>query len=249
MRERLLPLLLATALAVTFAGVARSAEIAPGQRMGVPESDALPAGTKVAEKVIPYMLNWAQPGDAGGLSDLDANGTLTTSVYRDSATGFLSFVYDIFLEPTGRIDHPPETYRPHATELSRLTAGDFAGFRTDLSGNFGDRGSAGEGDEFSAARSANGSTVSGFREQGLGRPPLLIVNTNATAFNDVGTARFDAGAEFLVRPENDFTYRQASATLAGTFQPVPEPASAGVALAAMALLARRGPCRTLGTRR
>jgi hypothetical protein len=95
---------------------------------------------------------------------------------------------------------------------------------------------------FGVTRSADGSTLTGREGEGLGEPPLLIVRTNATAFDQAGAARFTAGDEFLVMDDDgiDQVYLQDDAAFTGLFRPVvPEPATAALAVPALALLARR----------
>lgn len=219
---------------VTIAPAAGAIEVAPGTTVSVDESQALPTGTKVAEKTIPFTLEFAQPGDEGGFSDLDADGTLTTSVYRNADTGRLSFVYDVFVEETRYSSADPNLFREPTQEGSRLAVIDFAGFRTDVTGDFGERGA------FNLTRSADGSTLTGSEGEGLGYAPLFIIHTDAVAFDDTGTASYTAVSEFLVTPENDQRARSALVTLTGTYSPVvPEPAMAGLALACLTLLTRQ----------
>jgi hypothetical protein len=213
------------------ASAARAVGITPGQTdVQVQDSPTLPSGTKLAEKVQPFTLNFAHPGDAGGLSDMDANGTLTTSVYRN-ATG-LAFVYDVFVEPTTY--DQPQFARAPVNELSQIVARGFAGLSTDVSGDF-----RGHNTIFYASRSADGSTVSGKLGDGVGGLPTLIVQTNATAFDELGTTTFNAADEFLVTPSNQQVARDASVTLSGTYRPVPEPAAAGLVVAGGMLVLRR----------
>jgi len=219
---------------VAIAPAAGAIEVAPGDGLRVEESRVLPTGTKVAEKTIPFTLEFAEPGDEGGFSDLDADGTLTTSVYRNPDTGRLSFVYDVFVEETRYSSADPNLFREPTQEGSRLGVSDFAGFRTDVAGDFGDRGT------FALTRSAEGSTLTGHEGEGLGNAPLLIVHTDAVAFDDTGTARYDAVSEFLVGPENDQRARGAAVILNGTYNPiVPEPSACCLALACLTLLPRR----------
>jgi hypothetical protein len=195
-----------------------------------------PAGTKLAEKVIPFSLDFTGPAGGGGLSDLTADGTLTNSVYR-TPSGTLAFVYDVFVEPI-TYDNPTRPRAP-VQELSELVAGGYAGFLTDVSGIFDD----GSG-VFLASRSIDASLVSGRLSNGLARVPYFVIETNATAFDDLGLSAFTAGDEFLVTPENDQVYSQDSAVLVGTFRPVPEPTAAALLIApALGLLRRRRAMR------
>ena len=215
-------------------GVVLAAEILPGQSgVNVPDQETrtLPAGTKLAEKTLPFTLDFSRPGDAGGLSEMTADGRLTTSVYRE-ATGVLTFVYDVFVEPT-TYDNP-QFARPPVDELSEVVARGFGGLTTDLAGDFTDAGG-----QFFATRSADGSIVSGKQADGLGQPPLFIVRTNATAFDELGTVTFNAADEFLVSPQNDQVARDAGVTLTGTYRPVPEPAAAGLVVTGFAAAALR----------
>ena len=219
----------------------RAAPITPGQtNINVPDQDprTFPSGTKLAEKTLPFTLDFSRPGDAGGMSDMTADGTLTTSVYRDAA-GHLSFAYDVFVEPTTY--DQPQFARPPVKELSQVVARGFAGLLTDVTGDFTDHSTV-----FFATRSADGSVVSGKQQEGLGKPPLFIVQTDATAFDELGTTTFNAGDEFLVSPSNNQVARDASATLTGTYRPVPEPTAVALLLAGagLALLRRRGAART-----
>ena len=221
-------------------GVIRAAEILPGQtnvNLSDQQTRTPPSGTKLAEKTLPFTLDFSRPGDAGGLSEMTADGTLTTSVYR-APTGELTFVYDVFVEPT-TYDNPAFA-RPPVNELSEVVARGFAGLTTDLTGDF----TEGAG-QFFATRSADGALVSGKQADGLGEPPLFIVRTDATAFDELGTTTFNAGDEFLVSPQNDQVARDASVTLTGTYRPVPEPATTALFVAALAAAAlrRRPPTR------
>jgi hypothetical protein len=189
----------------------------------------LPPGERLAQKVIPFTLQYPlRPGTTSQPPATTA-GTLTTSVYRGTGGDGLVFVYDLDV---------PADDGFYVAELSDLTLGSFAGFATDVTGRL-------KGHEyFSAGRSADGATIRSDSGNGIGGAPVLVVATNATAFDDGGTAHYLAGAEFVVTdPANDEIRQEtidASVNLTGLYQPVAVPEPTAVALlTAGALLVRR----------
>jgi hypothetical protein len=200
------------------AAALRGDSIPPGGSVLLDDAAALPTGPRLAQKVQPFTLNFARPGDEGVSPDPVADGILTSSVYRNPDTGALTFVYDIDVEREFQT----------TDEASRLTLGSFAGFLTNVEGDFGELSSG-----FTASRSADGATVVGQTSLGQGGPPLLIIRTDATAFDESGTANYFAAAEFVIG--GDQVERTAEANFAGTYRPVPEPGAAA-ALAGIALL-------------
>jgi hypothetical protein len=207
-------------------------ELAPGQGRQITPKDGpltLPSGPRLAQQSVPFDLNFAQPGDEGGLSDLQGTGTLTSSVYRDPDTGGLVFVYDVDTDDASFSGAEP------GGEFSRLIVGGFTGFRTDVTGNA----SSGGDPLANLARSADGDTVRADYGEGIGGPPLLIIATDATAFDAGGLASFTARDEFLVTPDNDVVLRETTVNLTGIYRPiVPEPSAAWAALAGAAVLLR-----------
>jgi hypothetical protein len=215
-------------IALAFgASPAVAAPVAPGGGALVDSDtpDVVPAGTKVAEKVVPFTVVFPPLGDDQYVFQNTADGTLTSSVYR-TAAGTLTFRYALDLEeiPYGS---PTDTEVP-SDEANKLTVRGFSGFSTDVTGYFGHS-------DFNVSRSADGASITGnIAAEGTGSPPVLIVETDATDFNDLGAARYEPAAEFIVRRPGDPSgevrqvARDGFADIAGVFQPVvvPEPGSA-----------------------
>ena len=200
------------ALALVPAFVA-AAPVAPGQsvqvdNMGLPVP--LPAGPKLAEQTVPFTLNYNLPA---GVTTADptpsTTGSLTQSVFRNTSTGGLTFVYDMTVQDEDL----------YVDEISRLTVGSFGTFSTDVTGS-----SSRHTSVLNASRSADGATITSLASEGLGGAPLLIVDTNATAFDRSGTGTYFADAEFVVPVaglpgEFQQTDLNATANLTGLFQP------------------------------
>ena len=233
MRSRKLYSLMLVAWVCFAPAPAWAVELAPGQGTQITPEDGpliLPTGPRLAQQVVPFDLDFSQPGDEGGLSDLRGTGTLTGSVYGDPGTGGLVFVYDVDTDDASFSGAEP------GGEFSRLVVAGFTGFRTDVTGNA----SSGGDPLANLARSANGDTLRAEYGEGLGGPPLLLIATDATAFDAGGTANFTARDEFLVTPQNDVVIRERTVQLAGVYRPiVPEPSAAWAALAGAAALLRR----------
>jgi hypothetical protein len=229
----------AVVVALAFMTVRATAEpLAPGGSTEVVGEipDPVPQGTKVAEKVLPFTVVFPPQSNEQYLYQNTANGTLTSSVYRTPA-GTLAFRYAIDLEaiPYGS----PTDKEVPSDEANKFTVGNFSGFSTAVTGDFGST-------RFGATRTADGARISGnIESEGTGEPPVLIVETNATDFNDLGAARFEPAAEFIVRYPTDPTgesrqvARDGFADIAGVFQPsvLPEPATALTLFAGGAWLA------------
>jgi hypothetical protein len=87
-------------------------------------------------------------------------------------------------------------------------------------------------------RTADGTRISGnVGVEGDGHPPMLVVQTDATVFDDLGTAVFAPAAEFRVELNFDFGGHYIDgdtcsgvATLERVYQPAPEPACAAILL-------------------
>jgi hypothetical protein len=217
---------LALACMAMVAPLALAEPLAPGgSREVVGEvPDPVPAGTKLAEKVLPFTVVFPPQSGEQYVFQNTANGTLTSSVYRTPA-GTLAFRYAVDLEaiPYGSLTDKEVP----SDEANKFTVGNFAAFSTDVTGDFGST-------RFGATRTADGSRITGnIESEGTGEPPVLIVETNATDFNDLGAARFEPAAEFIVRDPTDPTgetrqvARDGLADISGVFQPVvlPEPTS------------------------
>lgn len=202
--------------------------IAPGGGRSVPEEDTVPKpvppGMKIAEKVLPFTVVFPAYRSEVYTSENTADGTLNSSVYLSPA-GTLTFRYAITLEEI-QLGGPEDTEVP-LDEANLLTVGNFSGFLTDVTGDFGDVG------VFNATRTANGSLISGnIGSPGQGEEPVLIIETNATAFDNLGSARFEPAAELLLRPgpgeDIEQVTRDGLAVIDGIYQPiiVPEPTGA-----------------------
>jgi hypothetical protein len=222
--------LLGLALAPTFAA---AVPLAPGGVVTFEDGDTplqVPAGTKLAERTIPFTLQFPVPAGVVSVPPPSTTGSLTNAVYRNGDTGKLFFVYDVDVADEDE----------YTDEISRLTVGSFAGFATDVSGDY--RSSS----IFPVRRSADGSTLVTERNEGLGSPPLLVVQTDATTYNELGTGQYFADAEFdLPLPDGSGDSQTkdlwTAVNFTGLYQPaaVPEPTAGTLALAGAALLRRR----------
>ena len=190
--------------------VSIAAPVPPGGGVNIDfvENFQLPSGEQLAQKVIDFTLQYNVPPGGTAAPTPSTTGTLTSSVYRGDAGG-LVFVYDV--DVVGR-----DTY---VDETSNFSVGSFAGFDTDITGRLKDF------DYFTAVRSTDGSTIRTETGEGIGAAPVIIVETNATTFDENGTARYVAGAEFLVtEPEDpDDVFQRtldAFVDLTGVYQPV-----------------------------
>jgi len=232
------------ALAVMFllgaADNAFAAVVAPGGVVTDPPDDTpLPQGELVDEDVREVTFTYIPPtgfGFVGGVTPT-ANVTFRSQVYRDATT--LSFVYSWE-------DLPADFGREGGT----MTVSSFADFTTDVSGALG-------GAESTINRSADGNTIQAFGAgEGLGTVTLLLVETDASEYNESGSFSMDIFDRFdFVNLENPQDLMSdlggANATLAGVFQPTaddggpgpgpgnPIPLPAGV-WAGMALLGGTG---------
>lgn len=197
--------------------VATAAPVPPGGAVSIDfvEDFQLPTGGQLAQKVIDFTLNYPIPAGSTAGPAPTTTGTLTSTVYRDSGGG-LVFVYDIDVVNA-------DTY---LDETSILAVGTFAGFDTDVTGVIK------RFQYFTASRSADGSTISSETGEGIGGAPVIVVGTDATAFDDNGTARYQAGAEFLVtEPGDPDDVRQVAidtfVDLPGVYQPIADDGGPG----------------------
>jgi len=202
----------ATTLSLTAAG-AFAGMVHPGETVVINEDGlTMPEGAVLAQSVLPFSI--AYEADAGSFLDFDGNatGVLTNTVLRDEQTGTLVFVYDVDLAGEGDTD---------ASEASILTATGFAGFSTDVTGTL----------DFETvvlgSRTDDGADVKlSSDDPGLGGAPRLVVRTDATAFDDTGSAKFFAGDELAVRTPDGVSieFAAGSAVLFGTFEPAADEA-------------------------
>jgi hypothetical protein len=184
----------------------------------------LPTGTRVAERATPFTITFTS--NDGRSTDEVARGTLSNYVLRDDQ-GRLTFVYDIDVV---------EGDQGNINEGALLRARGFAGFETDVDGDFES--------VFSVTRSADGSelVMRGLNE-GLMQAPTLVVRTDATAFNENGTLVYEVADEFPFPPDGEFQIGEGSFTFEGTFQPaddpvvIPLPPAAATGLAGLGALA------------
>jgi hypothetical protein len=185
---------LSSVLTVLIPALATAAPVAPGGSVEIDTFEnppVVPAGPALAEQTIPFTLNYPLPAGADSADPAPTTtGSLTQSVFRNT-TGGLTFVYDMTVEN--------ET--EYVDEFSRLTVGSFANVSTDITG------SSANTNAFRGSRSADGATITSLTSDGLGGAPLLIVDTDATAFDQKGTATYLADAEFVINgpgfPEGD----------------------------------------------
>jgi len=207
---------LSSLVLVLVPALATAAPVAPGESVEIDTFEnppVLPTGPKLGEQTIPFTLNYAlPPGPTAADPTPSPTGLLTQSVFRNTTTGGLTFVYDI--------DVQDEIL--YVDEVSRLTVGSFTSFSTDVTGSSSEHTSI-----LRASRSADGATIRTIASEGLGGAPLLIVDTNATAFDRTGAGEYFADAEFVVTgpdvPNAGQVDMNATANFTGLFQPAAGP--------------------------
>jgi hypothetical protein len=191
---------------------AAAAPVAPGASVEIDTFEnppVLPTGPKLGEQTIPFTLNYALPAGATTADPTPSTtGSLTQSVFRNTSSGGLTFVYDIDVQ--NEIEY--------VDEVSRLTVGSFGNFSTDVTGSSSEHTSV-----LRASRSADGATITSIASEGLGGAPLLIIDTDATAFDRTGTGTYFADAEFVINgpgfPDGRQVDLNATADFTGLFQP------------------------------
>jgi len=229
---------LAALLLLMTTGTGHAGVLAPGQSMTIATSDfAEPTGVLVAEQALPFSLRYtpvvtsAAPGEMGG-------GTLFGSVYRDPFDQTLTFAYNAVLADASPIG------------ASWLLVDGFRGLQTDVTARLPGADAARVSRLADPLPGIEAASYAG----PLGGTPLLVIKTNATAFDASGTASF--GADF---PAGIAPFPLAgTAEIPGVFQPAgPAPAAAPLppalatsvagflACAAASVLCRRGVRREL----
>lgn len=175
--------------------------VAPGETVSLNSGDFVtPAGTLLAEKTSAFAIDYGADPDVG--FDGKLNGTLYSAVY--DVGGKLAFLYDVDLNADNLIDG--------AIEQSELAVQAFAGFKTDVSGRLEYE------EQFQASRSTDASQIMVYSDSpGLGGPPTVLIQTEATAFDPNGKAVFFAGDELLTL--NATRSVSGSATIESVFQP------------------------------
>lgn len=200
MRRFCLPLLALLLLpAAASAGL-----VQPGESQPLNSIDfASPSGTMLDSMTTPFTIDYGMTDPVSGF-DGKLHGSLHSSVYN--VGGKLAFLYDIDLNPANTISG--------AAEGSNLRVSSFAGFSTFLTGSLDFE------ELILASRSADGATVGLASDTpGLGGPPRLLVQTDATAFDKGGLASFFAADELST---GDGTAPvQGEAAGLSTFRPVP----------------------------
>ena len=194
--------LVIVACSLLFTPTVRAGLIAPGDTVNLSSGDfAGPTGTLLAEKTTPFAIDYGADPSIG--FDGKLNGTLHSAVY--DVGGKLAFFYDVDLDPSNFISG--------ATEQSELTVKAFAGFSVDISGMLDYE------EAIKASRSADGAQIALFSDSpGLGGAPAVLVQTDASSYDENGSAVFHAGDELLTL--NATGAVSASATIDGAFQPV-----------------------------
>ena len=189
---------------------ARAGVVHPGETVVVNDLDlTMPEGDVLALSVLPFSIVY-EAGVGGSFVEFGgtAGGTLTNTVVRDSATGTLTFVYDVDFAGEGGAD---------ASEASVLTVSGFGAFATDVTGtlDFESVILASRPDDDASAVQLSSD------DAGLGGAPKLVVRTDATEFAATGIARFFAGDELAVlTPDgSSLEFAAGTAEVSGTFQP------------------------------
>ena len=192
------------ALSLFLAPAAASAGLVePGQTISLSSSDIVPiGGSKLDQKSTAFAINY---GAADLANDFDGTlrGVLHSSVYRTGDA--LTFVYDVDLLGTGGVGG--------AAERSDFWVSAFTGISTNVNGSLDYE------ELIKASRSADGSQVRLQSDTpGLGGPPVLIVRTDAVAYDANGRATFLAGDE-LSGPDGSARLVTGTATLTGLLGP------------------------------
>jgi hypothetical protein len=176
--------------------------VEPGQTVTLTSSELTPpGGSKLDEKSTAFAIAYGDEDSGDGPT---LRGVLRSSVYQ---TGdHLTFVYDVDLLAAAGISG--------AAERSDLSASAFTGFATDVAGAL-------DFEELvKASRSADGSRVGVQSDTpGLGGSPVLIVRTDATAYDANGQATFLAADE-VPAADGETRLATGSAMLTGLFRPV-----------------------------
>lgn len=193
----------ALALAAAPAATVSAGLVEPGQTVTLTSSDLAPlGGSKLDEASAPFTIDYGSADPATGF-DGTLRGVLRSAVYQTGPT--LTFVYDVDLRPTDGVGG--------AAERSDLWVSAFAGRTTDVSGSLDYE------ELIKATRSADGSALRLQSDTpGLGGPPVLIVRTDATAYDTGGRATYLAGDE-LAGPDGSARLVTGSADLTGLLAP------------------------------
>jgi hypothetical protein len=171
----------------------------------------VPPGTLLAESTQDFTLDFKNFDDGTPL--LSANASLHSQVLR-RADGQLTFVYD-FTEDRG-------TGGQFGEEGGHAVLRGFDSFTTDVTGilqhtNIGFP---------NIHRSDDGNTITfGDVGEGLGGAPLVVIATNATAFDSNGHATLTSRDEFP--GDTTLVVGEASTDLSGIFQPIQENGGGG----------------------
>ena len=230
-------------LLVCATSAARAAVVNPGQTVpvGVDAPDfVLPTGEIVAQDTQTFLFEYDLTGSgftAPGPTSF--NGTVTSQVLRDTATGKLTFIYQVETDAQG------ETYAV-GREGATFLLNSFAGFGTDITANR----------DYTVTRSADGATITGNNgSPGDSLLPHFFIVTDASEFDTSGSFSGTAETELsVVEDETQIVTGQvfnAAFSIPGTFQPIADdgggnggnviPLPAGVWLGLVAL-AGGGAC-------
>lgn len=217
---RFLPVVAGVLLAWSLpagAGILEPGELNEGEENLLNLDDPSFAGTELASRTLPFETSHLDPLMTPA-EPRTVTGTLTQRVIRESATGALAFHYEV----TGDVDGP------FGVDFENLSVGDFRGFTTDVFSNETDLSTGG------AQRSSDGRIVTFTGDESWGA--YFVVRTNATAFDEGGTAVIDV--TFLpTGPVRDLPFDAFRPTLqddgAGEPNPIPLPPAAWAALATM----------------
>lgn len=186
--------------------VASAGLVSPGESITLSSGDfAGPAGTLLAEKTMPFALDYGADPDVG--FDGMLNGTLRSAVYNIG--GKLAFFYDVDLDLAN--------FTNGATEQSEIRAQSFAGFQTSVSGKIDFE------EVIHATRSVDGSLIALLSDSpGLGGPPALLLETDAAAYDENGVISFFAADE--IATVDGIRRGVGSIVIRGTYQPILESA-------------------------
>jgi len=182
---------LSSLLLALVPAIAAAGPLPPGATIDIDtfeEPFTLPAGPILGQKTIFFTLQYDLPAGATSADPVPAtSGKLDSTVFRNTTTGGLTFVYDV--------DVQNET--DYVDEVSRLIVGSFEDVSVDV------RGENPTTTRFRAERSTQGALITTETGEGLGSAPVLLVDTDATAFNEQGFAQYLALAEFVVSSPGD----------------------------------------------
>ena len=178
---------LAAALALLFVGsVCQATPLAPGT-MVVPSAEAgLPAGGYADGPTSVAITG------TNALGQIRFTGTLTFAVYRESATGFLDFLYQYHNNASSRdpIEHVSSTdFSGNFTDVTHLTAAPPAGFVLGTVVPASASRSPGDGGVVSFDFLTPGSVLPGATSQ------VLVIHTHATDFVDGTTSIIDGAVD------------------------------------------------------